>query len=169
MNADQRFPFILRPALHQDRRARWNVTYAAWRSAYVNIYTPEEIEEVFNGTAIQSGSWVSRRKKDLGHLVAETDGKIIGHSGMALLDQPREGEVTALYVLPEYYGQGIGRTLWDAAVAKLREYGCEVFWVWTIERAPAVAFYKHLGGQVVEKGWYQTGSRSETALAFIFK
>ncbi|KXK17768.1 MAG: putative acetyltransferase [Chloroflexi bacterium OLB15] len=108
-------------------------------------------------------------KKDLGHLVAEADGKIIGHSGMALLDQPREGEVTALYVLPEYYGQGIGRTLWDAAVAKLREYGCEVFWVWTIERAPAVAFYKHLGGQVVEKGWYQTGSRSETALAFIFK
>ncbi len=161
--------FTLRMAQHQDRRARWNVTYAAWRAAYTHIYTPEEIEDVFNGTAIQSGSWVARRTKDLGHLVAEADGKIIGHSGMALLDQPREGEVTALYVMPEFSGQGIGRVLWNAAVEKLRDYGCETFWVWTIERAPAVEFYRHMGGQVVESGWYQVGQRTENALAFVFK
>ncbi|MBE2184835.1 MAG: GNAT family N-acetyltransferase [Anaerolineae bacterium] len=165
----ERPAFTLRIAQHQDRRARWNVTYAAWRSAYQHIYTPDEIEEVFNGAAIQSGSWVSRRKKDLGHLVAEVDGHIIGHSGMALLDQPREGEVTALYVLPEFNGQGIGRALWDAAVTKLRDYGCEIFWVWTIERAPAAEFYRHIGGQVVERGWYQAGNRTDAALAFIFR
>ncbi|MFN8483281.1 MAG: GNAT family N-acetyltransferase [Anaerolineae bacterium] len=59
------------------------------------------------------------------------------------------GELYALYVLPPYHGQGIGRRLVAAVVERLRAQGHAAMLVWVLAGNPARGFYQHLGGQFV--------------------
>jgi ribosomal protein S18 acetylase RimI-like enzyme len=52
----------------------------------------------------------------------------------------------AIYVLPEYWSQGIGRALWSKAKRHLRERGFAYAYVWVFaDNARAVDFYRTAG------------------------
>jgi GNAT superfamily N-acetyltransferase len=158
-------------ATTQDRPSRWAVTHAAWKEAYREIYRPEEIDGVFDGSLPQHASWTGRRRADLGHIVAESGERIVGHVGTALVHTPARapvsGEVTALYLLPDWQGFGLGRLLWEQALKRLQEYDCVQAMVWTINRAPAFGFYQHVGALQAEQGWYDVGDHREEATCFV--
>jgi ribosomal protein S18 acetylase RimI-like enzyme len=60
---------------------------------------------------------------------------------------PRTGEVSALYVLPEHQGRGVGRRLVAAVAAHLREHGLPALTVAVLAaNAPGRGFYRALGG-----------------------
>ncbi|TGW14581.1 GNAT family N-acetyltransferase [bacterium NHP-B] len=61
-------------------------------------------------------------------------------------------EISALYVLPEYQGLGIGHALWVAQKNVLRNMNYKELVVWTLEgNLLAENFYKRQGGRVAER------------------
>lgn len=72
--------------------------------------------------------------------VAIDDEKVIGFS-MIL---PDEGCLFAAFVLPEYEGRGVGRSLVELAEQELFKYH-EVAWLETDKNSRAAEFYRRLG------------------------
>lgn len=72
--------------------------------------------------------------------VAVDDGKVIGFS-MIL---PDEGCLFAVFVLPEYEGRGVGRSLVDLAEQELFKHHKAV-WLETDKNSRAAKFYMRLG------------------------
>jgi len=73
-------------------------------------------------------------------------------------DADAEGEVWAIYVLPEHWGTGIGRKLLKTGEAKLRELGFENPVLWVFEDNPRTRrFYE-------AAGWKLDGNRREVEL-----
>ncbi|HEX6492658.1 MAG TPA: GNAT family N-acetyltransferase, partial [Candidatus Dormibacteraeota bacterium] len=71
--------------------------------------------------------------------VAFAGGKVVGycHTGPSRdADAPDGGdEVYALYVEPDLIGFGVGNTLFERAIADLRERGSEMVTLWVLESA----------------------------------
>ena len=56
------------------------------------------------------------------------------------------GEVEALYVLPEYWSTGVGRTLWERAYLRLQARGFRRATLWVLaDNARAIRFYSAAG------------------------
>lgn len=73
-------------------------------------------------------------------LVAEEDGSVAGVAGC------RSEWLDGLYVLPEWWSRGVGRSLHDAVLERLRADGCERCHLWVLEHNDrAHRFYERLG------------------------
>jgi len=73
-------------------------------------------------------------------LVAEEDGLAAGVAGC------RSEWLDGLYVLPEWWGRGVGRALHDEVLERLRAVGCERCHLWVLEHNDrARRFYERLG------------------------
>ncbi|WP_186764270.1 GNAT family N-acetyltransferase [Arthrobacter yangruifuii] len=82
--------------------------------------------------------------------VAAIGPDIVGfsHAGPSRDDDagPQVGEVTSLYLREGYVGSGIGRLLWEAALAQLRESGHTSVRVWVLEtNSRGRTFYERRG------------------------
>ncbi len=56
------------------------------------------------------------------------------------------GEVTSVYLLPEYWGQGFGRALMDRALDSLRDAGFSAATLWVLDsNLDARSFYEATG------------------------
>jgi GNAT superfamily N-acetyltransferase len=75
--------------------------------------------------------------------VAESNGDVVGFS----IANRKTDSIWALFVLPEYEGQGLGRRLMEPAVAWLWASGAERIWLTTGPTTRAACFYRHLGWQ----------------------
>ena len=79
-------------------------------------------------------------------LVAKVGEKVAGFCAYGegrVEDLPGAGEIYALYVLPEYYGTGIGMALMDAGLEKLE--GKRAFVRVLKKNARAIRFYEKCG------------------------
>jgi GNAT superfamily N-acetyltransferase len=77
-------------------------------------------------------------------VATDADGRILGYTAA----HPDDGELFLLFVDPEYAGQGIGRTLLEAAHDELRAAGCTKAFLFTHERnRRALAVYARAGYQ----------------------
>ncbi|HKY05294.1 MAG TPA: GNAT family N-acetyltransferase [Blastocatellia bacterium] len=72
---------------------------------------------------------------------AEHEGRVVGFS---MADRV-ESMIWALFLLPEWEGQGVGRRLLSEAVEWLCAEGCELIWLTTEPGSRAEGFYAHLG------------------------
>jgi GNAT superfamily N-acetyltransferase len=73
-------------------------------------------------------------------LVAEEDGAAAGVAGC------RREWLDGLYVLPEWWSRGVGRSLHDGVLERLRADGCERCHLWVLEHNDrARQFYERLG------------------------
>jgi GNAT superfamily N-acetyltransferase len=78
-----------------------------------------------------------------------------GVVGFADFGEPREkiglyeGELYAIYLLPEYQRQGIGRRLFKRGVQFLTESGKSSMYLLALEVSPYKSFYERLGGRVI--------------------
>jgi GNAT superfamily N-acetyltransferase len=89
-----------------------------------------------------------------GTLVAERPGHgVVGFINVApSADAELVGEVRAVYVLPEHWGQGAGRLLMDAGLRRLAEAGFHEVTLWVLEtNGPARRFYE-------TRGWRADGA-----------
>ncbi|MCK6581214.1 MAG: GNAT family N-acetyltransferase [Anaerolineae bacterium] len=78
--------------------------------------------------------------------VYEQGGRVIGYLALRPLD-PETMELDDLFVAPEGIGQGVGRRLWDQAVALGRSEGFRRM-IWDADPF-AEPFYRHMGAQTV--------------------
>ncbi|TCB96226.1 GNAT family N-acetyltransferase [Micromonospora zingiberis] len=139
-----------------DAEAIARVHVSGWRAGYAGIM-PDEVLALLNPIA-----WAQRRR-DLGTadpehpfttLLAETDGVPAGFTTFGPyrnnqdrgdLD-PAYGEVVAMYVAPEHWGDGTARALFGAARAGLLDRGWTEYRVWVLaDNHRARRFYQRAG------------------------
>lgn len=148
-----------------EREAARAVIRETWESAYVHIFTPDEIAGLSEGRLRISTDY-GVDQEPIGSLVAEVEGEIAGVAALALLPDDA-GEVMALYVKPACQGRGIGKALWNRAMDEFRKRGCVEALVWVLaENAPAIGFYEHQGCVLVEEGEFRVGRHEERALGY---
>jgi GNAT superfamily N-acetyltransferase len=89
-------------------------------------------------------------------LVAVDEGTIVGFASCGeSRDAPGEGELYAIYALPESWGSGVGADLMAAALDALRTGGFATASLWVLEDNPrAQRFYER-------EGWARDGGRRE--------
>jgi ribosomal protein S18 acetylase RimI-like enzyme len=78
-----------------------------------------------------------------------------------------DGEIYELYLRPEFQGLGFGRKLFSCVRRDLAHSGLQSMVVWALsDNAPAVGFYRALGGKAVARSSERFGTRVLDKVAF---
>lgn len=125
----------------------------AWRAAYRGLL-PEEVLDALSveqRTGVWS-EWLSATDPAVKTLVAtDAEGGIAGFCSIAMPSRDDDAtactaEITATYVDPDRWREGVGTALLGAALAELREAGAHEATLWVlVANAPARAFYARHG------------------------
>lgn len=140
----------IRRAESSDAKGIAKVHITAWQSAYRGIL-PDSFLDNLSVERSQSG-WERMLADSSGWvLVFEQNGEIIGFAALRVshdqdVENKKEGEIGAIYLLPHEWRKGYGKQLIHAAIAALREQGFTEVTLWVLrENQRAIEFYKKLG------------------------
>ena len=136
---------------------------ASWRAAYANIFPDAFIEDVLEQWWSDAGFQRSIPDAALCNLVAEQDGQIVG-TLLGTVNPRDEGQVHLfrLYLHPDYFGQGIGKNLWQAYVQHLAPEVERIDLEVEPQNTRAIQFYTRLGFQ-------ETGTNETEAFGYTMK
>jgi len=102
------------------------------------------------------------------HVIVATESEMIVGLVAGTVDDDRQGEVNALYVLPHHQRQGVGRRLLLSSFESLLNAGASSVSVVVLgANAPARQFYEDLGGS--EVGSTQVDEDDEVLPAVIYR
>lgn len=99
--------------------------------------------------------------------VVELDRGLVGFASVGPSrdeDADGAGEVTALYLLPDQWGQGLGRKLMAAAVGSLANFGFDQATLWVLETNERARRFYEAGGWVFD-GASKTDARRGFSIA----
>jgi ribosomal protein S18 acetylase RimI-like enzyme len=120
----------------------------SWQEAYRGQIPDSFLDGLTVDSRIRM--WTRAFESDLHVLVATDNGRIVGISSFGGSrddpEDPSAGEIYTMYVLMEFWGSGVGQSLMDQALSKLREIGVVevVLWVLSTNDRP-IAFYRRAG------------------------
>ncbi|HEX5695665.1 MAG TPA: GNAT family N-acetyltransferase [Acidimicrobiia bacterium] len=121
------------------------VHVASWQRAYVGLIDQSFLD------AMSVESRIERWNHVLGQdrtrvLVAEAGGSVVGFCSLGPADQGGWGEIYAIYVDPEHWGEGLGRALLAAGELALSTAGHRRAVLWVLEgNLRARVFYERQG------------------------
>jgi GNAT superfamily N-acetyltransferase len=155
----------IRRATVADARAIADLVVRGWQAAYRDLMPADFL----GGLSVPSRevAWRSMLEGDVDGLtpawIAERNGRAVGFVSVG---PPRDDEVPlpaaevyALYVLPEAWRGGVGRSLLTTAVEYLRTRGAALLTLWVLEdNGPGRAFYEVMG-------WEPDGARQPLEMA----
>ncbi len=130
-----------------------------WQAAYRG-QVPDEFLDALSVDR-RTESWrriiVESALPTKGAFVLERDGRVVGFAHVAPSrddDAQREvGELTAIYLLPEFWGLGAGRLLIERALRSLRSAGFAEATLWVLETNVRARRFYEAGN------WYPDGAR----------
>lgn len=147
-----------------------------WRASYGGLVPQDFLNALDAGK--MAGDWRAWFAAGTQASIARTeDGKPAGFIAYGRLKTPPPGmspvrplytaEILAIYILPDYWQQGLGRALMREAALKLREQKHKSLCLWVLEgNKRASAFYKALGGERCGKKTVEIGGKQLPELAF---
>ncbi|KQL52307.1 GNAT family acetyltransferase [Heyndrickxia shackletonii] len=94
-----------------------NVAKVSWNATYKGII-PIHVQEKFLKYAYND-EMMQRRYERSFIFVAEVEGKVIGFANFSPLKENGEAELGAIYLYPEYQGEGIGTALLNEGIKYL--------------------------------------------------
>ncbi|HKT45042.1 MAG TPA: GNAT family N-acetyltransferase [Gaiellaceae bacterium] len=125
-----------------------------WQAAYTHVFGAERLE----GMDVEARTLRWRRWIEAGEVahVADDEGRIVGFVWVGPSRDPdADGELYAIYVLPEAWGSGTGPALMRAGIDAMRDAGYREPVLWVLEDNPrARRFYER-------EGWELDGGRKE--------
>jgi GNAT superfamily N-acetyltransferase len=134
----------------------------SWQGAYRGLLPQEYLDGL--EPAGRTERWRRALERDnwpaAGTLVVVSDGQVGGFANFGPTRDTdasgaRVGEISAIYVLPEAWGTGLGRGLMAAALSQLAAGGYETAALWVLEsNARARRFY-------ARAGWTPDGSAKQ--------
>lgn len=147
---------IIRPAVPADALAVALAHVRAWQAGYRGLMPEEYLKGLRPEDRAQRYDFAAVDPARPRTLVAVEADTILGFATIAPARDPDavdRGELCALYVEPDCWGRGIGKTLAVAAREALHELGFRQAVLWVIEgNARAMRFYR-------ADGWVPDGSR----------
>lgn len=139
--------FQVRPmAAAQEREGRAYVHYTAWRETYTGILDSRILD---GNTLAHCREMAEQHPENTLVLIDRREGdRVVGFAryepeARDFVTIPDAAEVSALYVLAAYQGQGLGRMLLEACLARLERPRVALYVLEGNEKA--VGFYKHAG------------------------
>jgi GNAT superfamily N-acetyltransferase len=140
---------IIRLAVEADANQIANVHIISWRA----IYRGHMPDSVLNNLSLEKRTqeWVERFKAGVMAWVIEIDYKIIGFASICPTrdaddDPKRVAEISAIYLLPEYWRKGLGQQLCKVLFDNVQKKGFKEITIWVLEsNTQARHFYEMLG------------------------
>ncbi|WP_236251130.1 GNAT family N-acetyltransferase [Bacillus sp. NSP9.1] len=119
---------IIRTATAADAKPIENVHVETWRAAYQGILPEDTLSRL--SAEKRADLWRSSlsdpHDQEIVFVAEDTGGSIAGFASggpSRLKHSAYQGEVSAIYLLPGYHKQGIGRRLMQAVAGELRKQG----------------------------------------------
>jgi ribosomal protein S18 acetylase RimI-like enzyme len=132
-----------------DARMIAEVHVRTWQTAYDGLLPQPFLSKLsVEKREIQWANSISKQETQL--LVAKIQTQIIGWASFGASREnaapTSEGEIWAIYVLPEYWSTGAGRSLWLNAKNALQRQGYKTCILWVLEgNNRAIRFYQAAG------------------------
>lgn len=140
----------IRAATAQDAEGIAAVHVRAWQWAYRGLMPADFLDEL--DPAKRTAMWIRLMNDDISPppFVAVDGQRVIGFCHAAESRDgdasPAVGEVTAIYLHPDYVGTGVGRRLWSAAIEHLGTQGFSEVTVWVLDtNTRGRSFYERVG------------------------
>jgi GNAT superfamily N-acetyltransferase len=146
----------VRRARPEDAAAIAAIHVRTWQAAYEHVFGAERLAGL--DPERRRLGWeraLSERVDEEDVFVAEEDGDVVAFasSGPAR-DEPEEGELYAIYALPQAWGGGAGAELMRATLGALRGRGFPGALLWVLEDNPrARRFYEREGWTLDTAEW----------------
>ncbi|MBX4267962.1 GNAT family N-acetyltransferase [Clostridium estertheticum] len=164
---------ILREATRHDLFSIAKVQVHSNRSTYVGIMP----EDYLNNLSYESkaNEWDEKLFKEtvtqFMYVVEAGDGNIVAFASASLIrtNDLFEREVNSIYILKEFQRKGIGRLLIKSITTKFIEIDVKSMIIWTLEDNPSQIFYKHLGGNIVDRRIIDRGGKSLQQIAYAWE
>jgi len=140
---------VIRRARPEDSHGIALVHVSSWQHAYRGIVPQTHLDQL--SVADREKRWAESLDRGGSEtLVADADGQLVGFISYGKSRQERaerdEGEIYAIYVSSSHWSMGVGRSLWEAALARLRELGFVRAIVWVLAaNEKAIQFYERRG------------------------
>lgn len=123
----------VRPATQRDAKAIAEIHASASQAAFKSVVPGEQMPAI--SVEKSQAFWREAIEFSEPQVVVAVDGeKVVGFVGF---DRSRDkgtpntmGEIWAIYAAPDYWGQGVGLALWDAARDGLVDEGCTAVTIW---------------------------------------
>lgn len=146
----------MRRARPKDAAAIAEVHLRTWQGAYEHVFGAERLAGIDAERRRRGWERVLAERLDETVFVAEREGRIVAFASVGpSRDEPGEGELYAIYALPEAWGSSAGRALMEEALAALRGLGFGEATLWVLDDNPrARRFYER-------EGWMPDGARRE--------
>ena len=169
--------FKIRPFEKSDIPGIAHVHVKGWQDSYKHIVDQDYLDSLDVNQHIEKWTRIIEEDKTSG-LVAENDnGDIIAFSNFGRLRTPPPGmspirplyasEIYAIYILPDYWRQGLGTQLLSASASALKDEKYPSLCLWVLEKNKrAVSFYKALGGQRCGKMMIEVGPSRAKEISF---
>ena len=139
----------MRRAQLDDAAAIAEVHTRSWESAYAHAFGAENLATI---DVSRRRDWWERciARGEGTVLVAELEGSVVAFASVGpSRDADAEGELYAIYALPQAWGSGVGSALMDAGVAALRDAGYRDAVLYVLDDNPrARRFYEREGWSV---------------------
>jgi len=125
----------------------------SWQAAYRGLMPQEHLDQLDVARRAQgwTRSLTNADPSRYATLVAIADEQVAGFASIGPTRDPdadpaSTGEVRAIYLLPQAWGQGLGRDLMSATLARLAVLGYQAATLWVLkENARARRFYQAAG------------------------
>lgn len=133
---------MVRAAVPDDAPALAKVHVATWQKAYEGIFPPEFLAGLDRQTRVEF--W--HRQLERGVKVNVVGEPVVGFCFAGDSDDPGWGEVFAIYVHPDRWGDGLGHDLLMAGMDQLRGMGHDKALLWVLrDNQRARRFYERQG------------------------
>jgi ribosomal protein S18 acetylase RimI-like enzyme len=165
---------IIREANYEDAENITKMHIQSWQETYKNIVDQaylDKLPDTFE-TRLKFRQEILAKKDNNIHLVAESEGKIIGFcdAGISREYEGAKGEIYAIYLLKEYQGFAIGKKLFQQAVEFLLSNNLTPFTVSVLEdNMRARKFYEKNGGVEIDIETIDIGGKTYEEVRYIFK
>lgn len=162
---------IIREAKLSDAKGIAKVHVDSWKNTYKNILPTEYLEKL--SYEQRTELWVRNFSKvDHYVFVAESDnGEIIGFTDggkRAENEIEGSGDLTSIYILDQFQGQGIGSKLVNKLFTKLEALGYEKIFVEVLEDNQSKRFYERLGARLEKTEKISIGNKDLDLLIYVW-
>ncbi|MFJ5625530.1 GNAT family N-acetyltransferase [Peribacillus loiseleuriae] len=138
----------IRPMQKEDIKEIQQVAQTSWHTTYEGII-PLEIQESFLNSAYND-EMMQRRLEHTIIFISEVEGKIVGFANFSPVNESGEAGLEAIYLYPEYQGEGIGTALLREGIKNLE--GVKAILI-NVEKENKIGatFYKSKGFKIVSE------------------
>jgi GNAT superfamily N-acetyltransferase len=159
----------IRPAVLADAPSIARSHLASWRATYAGI-VPQAYLDSLNESQFteQWRTWITTETSAT-ICVAEVDGILCGFASAGPLRNSvssYDGELYAIYLLPEMQRKGIGRALFTHIAGLLAARKLNHMLLWSLRDNPSTGFYERMGGAIVADDTCEIGGETLPTVAY---